>query len=163
MRPKGTSEALAVCRQRGLAWLRHGKSLAMIAEALGVTERSVRRWRQTAQVPMRQRRIRAPGRPRRLSQRQVDRLKRQLARGAFAQGYAEDYWTLGRIAHVIWHLFGVRYHPSSVWHVLKRMGWSSQKPQRRPLQRDELAVARWKRYRWPQIKKMVPTSRHLGL
>ena len=93
----------------------------------------------------------------------MERLKRQLTRGAFAQGYTEDYWTLDRIAHLIWQLFGVHYHPSAVWHVLKRMGWSSQKPQRRPLQRDELAVARWKRYRWPQIKKMVPASRDLGL
>jgi transposase len=163
MRPKGTSETLAVRRQRGLAWLRHGKSIPVIAEAVGVTERSVRRWRQTAQAPVRRKRIRAPGRPRRLRQRQMERLKRQLARGAFAQGYAEDYWTLDRIARLIWQLLGVRYHPSAVWHVLKRMGWSSQKPQRRSLQRDELAVARWKRYRWPQIKKMAPASRYLGL
>src|SRR5262249_6039590 len=137
MRPKGTSEALAVRRQRGLGWLCHGKSIPVIAEALGVTERSVRRWHQTAQAPVRRKRGRAPRRPRRLRPQQMERLKRQLTRGAFAQGYAEDYWTLDRIAHLIWHLFGVRYHPSSVWYVLKRMGWSSQKPQRRPLQRDE--------------------------
>jgi transposase len=93
----------------------------------------------------------------------VERLKGQLARGAFAQGYAEDYWTLDRSAHLLWHLFGVRYHPSSVWQVVKRRGWSSQKPQRRPLQRDELAGAQWKRYRWPQIKKMAPAARYLGL
>jgi transposase len=93
----------------------------------------------------------------------MERLKGQLTRGAFAQGYAEDYWTLDRIAHLIWHSFGVRYHPSSVWYVLKRRGWSSPNPQRRPLQRDELAVAHWKRYRWPQLKKMASASRYLGL
>ena len=163
MRPKGTSEALATRRQRGLAWLRHGKSVALIAEAVGVTERSVRRWRQTAQAPVRRTNRRKPGRPRRLSQHQVTRLQRQLEGGAVAQGYAEDYWTLDRIAHLLWHLFGMHYHPSGVWHVLRRMGWSLQKPQRRPLQRDEHAVAQWKRYRWPQIKKMAPASRHLGV
>ena len=162
MRPKGTSEVLAARRHRGLEWVRQGKSLPLIAEALAVTERSVRRWRQTAHASVRRKRGRALGRPQQLSQPQQVCLKRQLAGGALAQGYAEDYWTLDRIAHLIWHLFGVRYHPSAVWHVLKRMGWSSQKPQRRPLQRDERAVAQWKRYRWPQIKKMARASRHSG-
>jgi transposase len=78
-----------------------------------------------------------------------------LRRGAFASGYAEDYWTLHRIAHVIWELFGVRYHPSGVWHLPRAMGWSCQKAQRRPFERVEVAIARWKRLRWPRINKVA--------
>jgi transposase len=82
------------------------------------------------------------------------RLSKALKRGAYAHGYAEDYWTLDRIGHVIWELFGIRYSTSSVWYLMQRMGWSSQKPQRRSLVRNEEEIAHWKRYVWPQIKKV---------
>lgn len=77
-----------------------------------------------------------------------------LKRGAYASGYAEEYWTLDRIGHVIWELFGIRYRTSSVWYLMQRMGWSSQMPQRRSLTRDEQKIAHWKHYLWPQIKKV---------
>ena len=69
-------------------------------------------------------------------------------------GYARDYWTLDRIAHLIWDLLEVRYHPSSVWHILNRMGWSCQQPQRQALQRNDEKIAHWRHYIWPQIKKV---------
>lgn len=162
MRPKGTSEQLAARRAQGLALLAAGKSTAQVAERLGVTDRTVRRWRQEAKQPKR-RAKRPPGRPSRLSAAQLRRLERELKRGAYAHGYAEDYWTLDRVAQVIWQAFGVRYHPSSVWHILRRLGWSSQRPQRAALQRDDQAVAHWQRYVWPQIKKVAPTGRDPGL
>jgi transposase len=89
-----------------------------------------------------------------LNARQLRRLEHQLGRGAFAHGYAEEYWTLDRIAQLIWRLFQVRYHPSGVWHLLTRMGWSSQRPQRQAVQRDDAKIAHWTRYGWPQIKKV---------
>ena len=57
------------------------------------------------------------------------------------------------IVQVIWQEFGVRYHPSSVWHILRKMGWSSQRPQRRPFQRDDEAIEEWKDEVLPEIKK----------
>jgi transposase len=83
------------------------------------------------------------------------RLERALKRGAYAHGYTGDYWTLERVAQLIWQLFAVRYHPSGVWHILRRLGWSCQRPQRRSLGRDETEVAHWRRYIWPQIKKVA--------
>ena len=119
--------------------------------------RSVRRWQQQASQPRTKRNpnSRRPGRPSRLSASQIQRLLRALTRGAFIYGYAEDYWTLDRIAHAIWELFQVRYHPSSIWHILQRAGWSCQKPQRRSLARDDQAITHWKRYVWPHIKKVA--------
>jgi len=87
-------------------------------------------------------------------------LERALGRGAYAYGYAEDYWTLDRIAHLIWDLFRVRYRPSGVWYLLQRLGWSCQKPQRRTLQRDDEAIAHWKRYVGPHIKKVADPARN---
>jgi transposase len=153
MRPKGTDEQLAARRERALALLRAGKRPSEVARATGVTDRTIRRWRAAAGKPKRRR---GPnGRRPKLTVQQVRRLERELRRGAFAHGYAGDYWTLDRVGQLIWRLFAVRYHPSGVWHVLRRMGWSCQRPQRRPFGRDDEAVAHWRRYIWPQIKKVA--------
>jgi hypothetical protein len=62
-------------------------------------------------------------------------------------------WTLARIARLIKQHFGIRYHPGHVWKLLRKLGWSCQKPERRALQRDEAAIAHWKRYLWPHIRR----------
>jgi len=80
-------------------------------------------------------------------------LPRLLARGARAHGYATDLWTTKRVATVITREFGVHYHPAHVSRLLAACGWSCQKPERRALERDEAAIAHWKRYRWTAIKK----------
>lgn len=156
MRPSGTDQQLTARRKRALALLRRGKSPTEAARAVGVSTRSVHRWQRAAQTGSRRKQITAQlGRPGRLSARQLKQLERTLRKDACAQGYAEDYWTLARIARVIWKLFGVRYQPSGVWHVLRRMGWSCQKPQRVAFQRDDKVIAHWKRYIWPWIKKVA--------
>ena len=94
-----------------------------------------------------------PGRPRKMGGADRERLWTILLDGALAYGFANDLWTLRRIAGVIWKEFGVRYHPGHVWKLLRQSGWSCQVPERRAIQRDEAAIARWKRYRWPHIKK----------
>lgn len=157
MRPFGTSNQLAKRRQRALALLQHGQGPTQVAKAVGATPQSVCRWRREYLHPKRKRRGRPPGRPDRLSASQRRQLVGALKRGAYAWGYAEDYWTLDRVAHLIWQLFHVRYRSSSVWYLLHRLGWSAQKPQRRGLARDEKAIAHWKRYVWPQIKKQSGT------
>jgi transposase len=155
MRPSGTSEHLARRRQRALDLLRQGQGPTQIANRLGAAPQSVCRWRRESQHRKRKSRGRAPGRPSRLSATQLRCLVSALKRGAFAYGYAEDYWTLDRIARLIWDLFRVRYRSSSVWYVLHGLDWSCQKPQRRSLARDEEAIVHWKRYVWPRIKKVA--------
>ena len=131
-----------------------------VARRVGASPSSVWRWKQAfdggglpalAPKPV-------PGRPRKLGPPQCQRLLALLLKGAMAYGYPNDLWTLKRIARVIRREFGVRYHPNHVWRLLRRCGWSCQVPERRAVQRDEAAIARWKRYRWPHIKK-GPTTR----
>lgn len=153
MRQKGTSEQLALVRKQGLMLLEKGKKPEEVAEILNVTPRSVYRWRQESEQPKVKKTTRPIGRPRKLTEKQVKRLEKALDRGAYAYGYAGDYWTLDRIAQVIWQLFEVRCHPSAVWHIMVRMGWSNQRPQRLALHRNEEAVAAWKKEVLPKIKK----------
>ncbi len=159
MRPFGTSQQLARRRRRALGLLRHGQPPIQAAQQVGVTPQSVRRWQRDTQRPKPKRQLqrRAPERPSRLTTAQQRHLLQALTRGAYAYGYAEDYWTLDRIGHLIWELFRVRYRASSVWYLLQRLGWSCQKPQRRSLARDDAAIAHWKHYVWPHIKKVAGT------
>ncbi len=94
-----------------------------------------------------------------MSEAQKRTLVSLLLKGALRAGYTTDLWTLGRVAALIDQQFGVRYHPSHVWKVLTALGWSCQKPERRAVERDEVAIARWKREAWPWIKKRRPTWR----
>jgi transposase len=155
MRPFGTSQQLAKRRKRALRLLRQEKTPRYVARKVGATERSVRRWQQQAQVVQPKAAQRFPGRPARLSEEQVAQLKVTLLAGALAQGYDEDYWTLARIAQLIWKLFTVRYKSSSVWRLLRRVGWSCQKLQRRSFGGDQEAIARWRRSTWYRIKKVA--------
>ena len=125
-----------------------------VADMLGLKERSLRRWRQEAKSP-KKKRVGRRGRPRRLTNPQVQQLERELLRGAYAGGSEEDYWTLERIGHLSWEQFGVRFGSSGVWYGMKRMGWSSQREQRLAIQRDEDAIVSWKQRVWPGRKKVA--------
>jgi transposase len=93
-----------------------------------------------------------------LSAKEKKSLEKLLLRGPLVAGYSTDVWTLKRIAEMIQTEFGVHYHPGHVWKLLRDdMGWSCQKPERRAYERDEAAIAHWKRYEWPHIKKRPKT------
>ncbi len=96
-----------------------------------------------------------PGRTPKLSLKQRRKLIRLLKRGPGKHGYRTELWTLKRVAEVIRKQFGVRYDPSGVWHVLRQLGWSCQKPERRARERDEKAIERWRKKDWPRIKKVA--------
>jgi len=99
---------------------------------------------------------RHPGAKPKLPPDRREELADLLLKGPLAHGYPTDLWTLQRVGQVIQKHFGLRYHPSSVWRLLRAMGWSSQKPERRARERDEEAILRWRRKDWPRIKKSPP-------
>lgn len=139
------------------AWELHeaGWRQRHIAQALGVTEGAVSQWlkraRQAGSAALRHRR--PPGRPPRLTESQRIEVIRLLERGAEAFGYTGAVWTTARVAEVIGRELGVRYHPAHVSRLLRRLGWSVQKPIQRASQRDETAIAAWRTERWPALKK----------
>ena len=96
-------------------------------------------------------------RPRKLDPSDYPRLWEILLEGAVAYGFPNELWTLRRIAGVIRREFGVHYHPSHVWKILRKAKWSCQVPERRAIQRDEEKVEHWKRYKWPAIEKSRKT------
>jgi transposase len=88
----------------------------------------------------------------RLSDAQLRRVEQALLDGATAHGFVGELWTLDRVAAVIERLTGVHHHPAWVWALLRhRLGWSVQRPVRRAAERDQAAIDRWVKERWPQI------------
>jgi transposase len=88
-----------------------------------------------------------------LDAQQKVELVQLLKEGALGQGFATELWTLPRVGQLIEERFGRRYSESQVWRILIALGFSSQRPTCRALERDEGAIRRWKRVRWPALKK----------
>jgi putative transposase len=59
---------------------------------------------------------------------------------------------LARVAALIAAMFGYRLSLQTVSVLLRRMGWSPQQPVHRAVERDERAIAGWRRWRWPAVK-----------
>lgn len=155
MRPNGTPEELERRRRRAVALLKQGNSHRKVAEMVGASLGSIHRWKQmaaageSALAP-----IRHPGPPQRLSPEQYKKLEVLLLQGARAHGWDNELWTATRVNEVIRQHFGTEFHPEHARKILKvRLGWSSQRPERRARERNEEEIARWKREEWPVLKK----------
>lgn len=155
MRPHGSAEELERRRRHGVGLLDKGHGVREVSRMLEVSPGAVVLWR-TQYERKGEKGLAAkphPGRKPKLSVAQRKKLLRLLEKGPRAHGYTTDLWTLPRVAEVIHKRFGVRYDPSHVWRILTALGWSAQKPERRARERDEQAIARWRKDDWPRIKK----------
>jgi transposase len=158
MRPSGSPQELEHRRVRAIHLLLEGRQPVEVAHLVGVDRRSVRRWnrayREVGDEGLRARP--APGRPPKLDAPAKRRLERVLLQGAKAAGFPTDLWTCPRVARVIRDRFGVTYHVDHVGRLLRSLGWSPQKPQRRAVERDEVEIQRWVKQKWPRVKKKRP-------
>jgi transposase len=87
-----------------------------------------------------------------LTPAQLHELEAVLEAGPAACGYADQCWTLARIADQVWRRFGVEYTLAGMDVLLHRIGWSVQVPARRAAERDEDKIAGWREETWPVIK-----------
>lgn len=159
MRHKRDFEVLEKRRVQGAKLLARGVSKAEVARQLGVTRQTVAAWEKRLADGGKEALKRGSlGRPRQLSAEQERELGQLIMAGALAAGFPTELWTLPRIGKVIAERFGVQYSTGHLWHLLRRMGFSCQKPEKRATQRDEAEIVRWKRHTWPALKKK-PTEK----
>jgi transposase len=147
--------ALEKRRFAAVKLLAAGVHQSEVARRLGVHRQSVSRWAIASRKQGRDclRQAGRAGRLPRLSPAQQETIKTALVQGPQAYGYATSLWTIGRVAALIKEQTGCVYHPGHVWKVLRGLGWSSQRPVGRALERDEAAIQHWKKKQWPAIKK----------
>lgn len=155
MRPRGSAAQLEYRRQLGGKLLAQGKGVREVARLLAVAPSSVSRWKQALKRGGEQALQAKPhaGPSPRLSVSQKRRLLATLVAGPRAAGYATELWTCPRVGEVIRQRFGVSYHPAHVWRLLRDFRWRPQKPEHQARERDEAAIARWRRQTWPRLKK----------
>jgi transposase len=157
MRPQGSPEKLEQRRYRAIELLSQGYQPVEVARMVEVDRRSVRRWKAAYRERGREglNRKPAPGRPPKLDTRACKKLERALLKGARAAGFATDLWTCPRVAKLIKSRFGVQYHVDHIGRVLRSLGWTPQKPQRRAVERNEETIRGWLKKQWPRIKKSL--------
>ena len=160
MKTNNKVDAGAKRRVRAARLLQAGHAPARVAMMVGAPRQTVYRWRGVLESKGLDalRDMSKGGRPARLGGEELARLQVALLEGPTAHGFGTPLWTLKRVRIFIERQFGVRYSDVHVWRLLGQLGFSSQRPERRALERDEAAIERWKKRTWPGLKKK-PSAR----
>ena len=149
-------------RLEGGRLLKAGKmSKAEISRYLGVSRATVGEWAKTIEVKgirgLRKRK--ATGSASKLSNPQKEKLKKKLDRGALASGFPTDRWTLERVQKLIKKEFGAIYHLNYLNRLLRKLGFSPQKPLPQAVEQEKELVKAWLQGDWPRIKKVTASGR----
>lgn len=164
--PKGIKrnfQTLETRRFKAAKLLKQGCTNAEVARRLKVSRQSVGRWRKELEAGGKQKLRSAgrAGRKARLSMKQENEILIALQKGASAYGYSSQVWTLSRVSKLIMEVTDVTYHPRYVGEILKKLGWSCQRPTLRAKERNEEAIENWKKKEWASIKKKPKKSGEL--
>lgn len=155
MRSNGSPAELERRRLLAVQRLLDGYSADEVAEFLEVDAGSVRRWwaafNRDGWAGLRAKPI--PGRPTKLTRTQEKVVRRWLDDPPTAFGFATELWTAARLADLIRQEWGIDLNPRYLPRWLRRQGFTPQKPERVPHERDDEAIAAWLRDEWPRIKK----------
>ena len=142
-------------RFHGIALSIEGHTTSQIAQSLKVHRSSVplwiEQWNQQRESGLLE--GHRAGRPAELNVRQQEQLQDILDSGPVAYGLETGIWTSPVISRVIAQEFEVAYHPGHVRKLLKRLGYSMQRPTTRLVQADPAEKNRWVRYTYPRLKK----------
>lgn len=95
----------------------------------------------------------APGRPPKLTEAQRRELTEIVEAGPLSAGYPSGVWSGPMVGDLIERRFGVRYHKHNVPRLLHALGFSVQRPRKRPARADAEAQAARLREKLPAIKK----------
>jgi len=155
VRPRRDFAGLEARRFVAADFFRKGLGQATVVHRLLVSRQTASRWHHDWRLHGRigLKAAGRAGRKPRLDQDQLRRVEAVLLRGPLKCGFSTDMWTLPRIGRVINRTCGVQYHPGHVWKLLRRLGWSRQRPTCRAREQNPAVTARWLKYRWPKVKK----------
>ena len=153
-------------RFRAIEAYQAGKGVAEIAKLLGVHWGSVSRWltkwRRDGQRALKERK--ATGRPPKLDcKRHGKAILKLVKHPATEFGYEHPLWTCQRIRQVISVELNLAVSVPTLWRELKKLKLSCQKPERRALEQDPKARARWIATEWPRIKRLAKGAARFSL
>ena len=146
-------------RQRAAELFEADVSAIEVAQQLEVSTKSAYQWRRVWVAGGVQALASrgAAGPDPKLSDDQLARLRARLELGPATAGYGEDQrWTLVRVVALIATMFHLRVSVTTAWQAMRRLGYTAQLPIHRAIERDEAAIAHWRRYQWPAVKESPP-------
>jgi transposase len=149
MRSKGSPAELEHRRLLAVQRILEGYTTEEVAEFLEVDRSSIRRWLIAFRRDGRQGLVAkpAPGRPGKLTRTQEKIVLRWLAESP------TELWTAARLAQLVWEEWGIRFHRRYLPRWLGARGFSPQKPERVPRERNAQMIGAWLRTEWQRIKK----------
>lgn len=147
-------EMLEQMRRDAVKRVESGESPEAVASGLGINRRTMYRWLEAyhyggnaalAAKPI-------PGAPPKLDARQMDELARMIRHDTPLQ-YKFEFalWTLALIRELIKRHFGVSLSEVSVGRLMKRLGFTAQRPLYRAWQQDPVLVEQWREHEYPKI------------
>jgi transposase len=161
MRCKKTTDArsyphdmLERLRRDAVARVEAGESAEAVARGLGINRRTIYRWLSAYHYggddalgakPL-------PGAPRKLDAKQMAKLSRMIREKTPLQ-FKFDFalWTLAIIRELIQRTFGVSLSEVSVGRVMKRLGFTPQRPLYRAWQQNPELVENWRAHEYPAL------------
>lgn len=149
-----SQEAMEARRLKAVPYFKKKWSERRIAVKLGVSGPSIHAWKAAwKHAGIAGLRAGRYGRVSKLSPAQETQVQKKILKGAEAAGFPGDFWTLKRLTLSVKRWTRKEYKDRSIWHLLKRLGFSCQKPVRRAVERDELAIQTWVADTWPKVKR----------
>lgn len=143
-------------RRQAAGWFAEGVPVPQIAARLRVSQTAVYGWRQRWRTGG-EHALASKGPSGSLCQLDAARLRRladALDEGPAAHGFSADQrWTLPRVSDLVARMFHVRYTLRGTANLMYRLGWSVQVPKHRAVERDEAAIAVWRKEAWPAGKR----------
>lgn len=133
-----------------------GKTQAEVARRFKVTPTAASQWHEAWKEGGAEA-LKSKGHPGFLSEMTEEnrqKLKKILLSGPVKYGYLTELWTLSRVAEVIKKEFRITFSEVWVWHIIRDLGFTPQKPQVKAKQRNEKAISEWKAKALPGLKKM---------
>ncbi len=155
MRTPGSADELEYRRRLAVQRVADRYSTQEVADFLGVDPSTVRRWlaafRARGEAGLAAKPV--SGRPGKLTSTQEKIALRWLTESPTHHGFETDLWTAARLGQLIREEFGIRFNPRYLSTWLRERGYTPQKPERLPRERDPEAIAAWLGSDWPRIKK----------
>lgn len=151
-------KALEAIRIRAVKRVEAGESPETVIKALGFSRTQIYEWlakyREGGIESLRSRK--APGKVPKLNGKQLQKLYRIIV-GVDPRQLKFEFalWTRGMVRELIKRRFKVNLSEVSVGRLLRKLGLSPQRPQRKSYQQDEYLVLKWMAEDFKEIKKLA--------
>jgi len=149
-------KAMEQVRVSAVKRVEDGESPEDVAWGLGINRRTIYRWLSAYHYGGEEalERKSAPGRPAKLSGKQLNKLANIIrTKNPLQLKFEYALWTIPMVRVLIREQFGVRLSEVSVGRILKRLGFSPQRPMYRAWQQSPELVETWRSKEFPALAR----------